>query len=359
MRYVDARVQLAAGALERADGAHVLRAVLLHPARAGGPPGGGVKRRRVPGSAGCRARRGPLAALARRGGRAASAERCSWSAGRGPWARRSICSSSRPRRPRGTRWPRQPWRELRRVEGALSRFDEASDLSELNRAAGRGPQAIGQDLGTVLDAAERFRRADRRRIRSRGRAAHARVGLPRAAHLAADLRRARGGARGGAGGPRGASGRSATLAAPPPSSIWVASAWAMASIGWRRVLRGAGIRRAFLDVSGDCLAIGAPPGERAGWWRSPIPARPGGGERQRPAPGCGARHLGQHRVGGPLGARGPGPRHGSGDRLSGGSAGPGHGAGANRHRGRRAVHCHAGLAGALRRRPALLDHQPV
>ena len=30
------------------------------------------------------------------------------------------------------------------------------------------------------------------------------------------------------------------------------------------VLRGAGIRRAFLDVSGDCLAIGAPPGE-PGW----------------------------------------------------------------------------------------------
>jgi thiamine biosynthesis lipoprotein len=40
------------------------------------------------------------------------------------------------------------------------------------------------------------------------------------------------------------------------------------------VLRRAGITRAFLDVSGDCLAIGAPPGE-TGW---PVgiadPARP-------------------------------------------------------------------------------------
>jgi thiamine biosynthesis lipoprotein len=30
------------------------------------------------------------------------------------------------------------------------------------------------------------------------------------------------------------------------------------------VLRRAGVRRAFLDVSGDCLAVGAPPGQ-PGW----------------------------------------------------------------------------------------------
>jgi FAD:protein FMN transferase len=32
-----------------------------------------------------------------------------------------------------------------------------------------------------------------------------------------------------------------------------------------QVLRHAGIRSAFLDVSGDCLALGAPPGEERGW----------------------------------------------------------------------------------------------
>jgi thiamine biosynthesis lipoprotein len=41
------------------------------------------------------------------------------------------------------------------------------------------------------------------------------------------------------------------------------------------VLRGRGIERAFLDVSGDCLALGAPPGEPG--WRVDIadPRRPG------------------------------------------------------------------------------------
>jgi len=43
--------------------------------------------------------------------------------------------------------------ELRRVEGALSLFDDASDLNELNRHAGRGALAVGPDLVAVLEAA--------------------------------------------------------------------------------------------------------------------------------------------------------------------------------------------------------------
>ena len=43
--------------------------------------------------------------------------------------------------------------ELRRVEAALSRFDEASDLSELNRCAGRDAIAVGADLAAALGAA--------------------------------------------------------------------------------------------------------------------------------------------------------------------------------------------------------------
>lgn len=48
--------------------------------------------------------------------------------------------------------------ELRRVEARLSRFDDASDLSELNRRAGRGPMRADRDLLGVLEAAARFRR---------------------------------------------------------------------------------------------------------------------------------------------------------------------------------------------------------
>ena len=42
--------------------------------------------------------------------------------------------------------------ELRRVEAALSLFDDASDLVELNRRAGRGPVAVGPDLAATLEA---------------------------------------------------------------------------------------------------------------------------------------------------------------------------------------------------------------
>ncbi|HSE46539.1 MAG TPA: FAD:protein FMN transferase, partial [Gemmatimonadales bacterium] len=48
--------------------------------------------------------------------------------------------------------------ELRRVEGRLSRFDDASDLSELNRHAGRSPMKVDRDLLEVLSAAARARR---------------------------------------------------------------------------------------------------------------------------------------------------------------------------------------------------------
>ena len=49
--------------------------------------------------------------------------------------------------------------ELRGVEARLSLFDDASDLCELNRHAGRGALRMGEDLRRVLDLAERFRRA--------------------------------------------------------------------------------------------------------------------------------------------------------------------------------------------------------
>ena len=49
--------------------------------------------------------------------------------------------------------------ELRRVEGRLSRFDDASDLSEMNRHAGKSAMKVDGDLLEVLSAAARARRS--------------------------------------------------------------------------------------------------------------------------------------------------------------------------------------------------------
>ena len=154
--------------------------------------------------------------------------------------------------------------ELRRVEARLSLFDDASDLCELNRHAGRGVMRVDRDLHAVLALARDFRRATSgafdvaveplmrvwgfhrpRRVepssaeimeareavatavvRLEGDRAH----LPNA-HTQLDL--------GGIG-------------------VGYGIDQAMA------VLQSRGIRGAFVDVSGDCAALGAPPGE-PGW----------------------------------------------------------------------------------------------
>lgn len=166
--------------------------------------------------------------------------------------------------------------ELRRVERALSRFDDASDLSELNRAAGRGPRRIGPDLAVVLEAAEGFRSstggafdpAVEPLMRAWGFHA-ARTRPPSAAELAeatdavhAALVSIRG--------------RSAALGSGTTQLDLGGIGVGYGLDRMALVLRRAGIRRAFLDVSGDCLAIGAPPGE-TGWLVELVdPARPGG-----------------------------------------------------------------------------------
>jgi thiamine biosynthesis lipoprotein len=154
--------------------------------------------------------------------------------------------------------------ELRRVEGELSRFDDASDLSELNRHAGRGGLAVGADLVAVLGAGLRFERetggafnpAVEPLMRAWG--FHA----PRSREpTALELGEARGAVRAARievhGGRISLAGRSSQL---DLGGIGV-------GYGLDRavdVLRRSGIRRALLDVSGDCFALGAPPGKR-GW----------------------------------------------------------------------------------------------
>jgi FAD:protein FMN transferase len=165
--------------------------------------------------------------------------------------------------------------ELRRVEASLSRFDPASDLSELNRRAGRGPMRAGDDLLAVLRAATRFRaetggafdvaveplmrawgfRDPRRTVpgpaeleeaRQAVRVAQIRIEGDRVSLAAAHTRLDLGG---------------------------IGVGYALDRAG--EVLRRYGVGRALLDVSGDILALGSPPGS-AGW---PVdvadPDRPG------------------------------------------------------------------------------------
>jgi thiamine biosynthesis lipoprotein len=154
--------------------------------------------------------------------------------------------------------------ELRRVEAALSWFDDASDLSELNRHAGRGAIAMGPDLVAALAAAQRFERltvgafdaAVEPLMRAWG--FHApRIREPTAAELAearAAVRAAR----------IEVDGRRVALAGRTTQLDFggIGVGYGLDRAG--EVLRAAGIGRAFLDVSGDCLAIGAPPGQ-PGW----------------------------------------------------------------------------------------------
>jgi len=164
--------------------------------------------------------------------------------------------------------------ELRRVEAALSLFDSASDLVALNERAGRGPVRVGRDLLQALGRAEGFRRitggafnpAVEPLMQAWG--FHApRDSVPTAAELGL-ARRAVRAARVKVGG------RHATLATSESrldlGGIGVGYGLDCAA----GVLRRAGIRRALLEVSGDLIAIGAPPGT-SGW---PIDIASGVGE---------------------------------------------------------------------------------
>jgi FAD:protein FMN transferase len=163
--------------------------------------------------------------------------------------------------------------ELRRVESRLTLFDDASDLGELNRRAGKPGCRVGKDLRNVLSMALRMEEAT--------------AGCFNPA--VEPLMRAWGFHRGRASEPSLAELREATEAvrnarielkgdhiALPQSATRLDLGGIGVGYGLDRmaaVLRRFGISSALIDVSGDCLAIGAPPGQEAGW---PIDiARPG------------------------------------------------------------------------------------
>jgi thiamine biosynthesis lipoprotein len=154
--------------------------------------------------------------------------------------------------------------ELRRVESRLTLFDDASDLCELNRRAGKGVMHVDRDLAAVLALAEGFRRATggafnvaveplmrvwgfhrpRTNAPSRAELAEARAAVASAVvEVAGDVARL------------------------PSAHTQLDFGSIGVGYGIDRalaVLRARGIGRALLDVSGDVAASGAPPGE-SGW----------------------------------------------------------------------------------------------
>ena len=154
--------------------------------------------------------------------------------------------------------------ELRRIEAALSLFDPGSDLVALNQRAGKGPVRVGPDLLAVLVAAERFRRVTGGAFDPAVEPLMRAWGFrePRAAAPSeAELTEARAAVHAARVEIRGAA---VTL---PASHTRLDLGGIGVGYGLDRagaVLRRAGVRRALLDLSGDLLALGTPPGH-AGW----------------------------------------------------------------------------------------------
>lgn len=165
--------------------------------------------------------------------------------------------------------------ELRRVEAHLSPFDDASDLCELNRHAGGGPFRADEDLLRVLELAERFRRSTGGAFNMAVEPLmrvwgfhHARAAEPTEQEIA-EAREAVRTAAVLLDGP---------LVRLPHTHTRLDFGGIAVGYGIDRalsVLRGLGVTRALLDVSGDIGAAGAPPGEDGWLVEIAHPERPG------------------------------------------------------------------------------------
>jgi thiamine biosynthesis lipoprotein len=154
--------------------------------------------------------------------------------------------------------------ELRRVESRLTLFDDASDLCELNRRAGKGAMRVDRDLAAVLGLAEGFRRATGGAFNVAVEPLMRAWGFHRPrtnAPTGAELAEARAAVAGAVVEVAG------DVARLPSAHTQLDFGSIGVGYGIDRalaVLRARGIGRAFLDVSGDVAASGAPPGE-SGW----------------------------------------------------------------------------------------------
>jgi len=154
--------------------------------------------------------------------------------------------------------------ELRRVEQHLTRFGGSSDLSELNLRAGKGPIRVGPDLAAVLrdslllerlsggafnPAVEPLMRAWGFHQPRRTEPSQAELAAARKCVLAARI---------------GVEGDRITLASRDTQLDLAGIGVGYGLDRAMATLRSLGIQSAFLDVSGDCFALGSPPGEE-GW----------------------------------------------------------------------------------------------
>jgi len=156
--------------------------------------------------------------------------------------------------------------ELRRVEDRLSLFADKSDLCELNRCAGKRPMQVDADLRNALQAAEGFRRLTRGAFDPAVEPLMRTWGFHRprrTAPSAAEIAEAR-------------QAVTAAVVRLDGDAVSLPSAHTQLDFGGIgvgygidraiAVLRGGhGIRCGFIDVSGDCYGLGAPPGEPEGW----------------------------------------------------------------------------------------------
>jgi thiamine biosynthesis lipoprotein len=155
--------------------------------------------------------------------------------------------------------------ELRRVESRLTLFDNASDLVELNRHAGGPGLRVGEDLARVLSAGLRMEQATAGAFNPAVEPLMRAWGfhVPRATEPSrAEIREAREAVRTAR---IVVSGDRVTV---PHGATRLDLGGIGVGYGLDRAasaLRWLGIHSAFLDVSGDCIAIGAPPGQEDGW----------------------------------------------------------------------------------------------
>src|SRR5262245_16035189 len=155
--------------------------------------------------------------------------------------------------------------ELRRVEDRLTLFADASDLCELNRHAGRGPMRVAPDLREILRGAEALRAqthgACNAAVEPLMRAwgfRHPRRSAPTEGEIAAAREAV-----------------TAALVQLDGDMVSLPNAHTQLDFGGIGVgygidcaiaiLRGLRIQRAFIDISGDCYGLGAPPDEPEGW----------------------------------------------------------------------------------------------
>jgi thiamine biosynthesis lipoprotein len=155
--------------------------------------------------------------------------------------------------------------ELRRVESRITLFDDTSDLVELNRSAGKRGLRVGSDLASVLAAGLRMEQATAGTFNPAVEPLMRVWGFHRRREIEptpAEIRDARDAVRTAR---IEVTGDHITL---PQSVTRLDLGGIGVGYGLDRaasVLRHLGIRSALLDVSGDCIALGAPPGQDAGW----------------------------------------------------------------------------------------------